>query len=290
MGKVSPDWPGDFVGREILALTLLSQNRGSEPPVLDELLRYVESHLNARGYLGPVLPAGIQNEQYLSGHSWLLRGLCEHYRWKHDALSLRLLKSIIDGLVLPARGAYARYPIDPSQRVHHGEMAGQIKGEAIDGWQLSSDIGCAFIALDGVTQAAGIDPSPQLDSMIQEMIARFAQTDLVKVQAQTHATLSATRGILRYYADHHDPKYLELARRTAELYFSNATTEHFANYNWFGRPEWTEGCAVVDSLMVCMQLYEATWQPIYLKRAQMIYLCRAAQRRIRLRCLCRRQG
>ena len=35
-------------------------------------------------------------------------------------------------------------------------------------------------------------------------------------------------------------------------------TENFENYNWFGRPEWTEGCAVIDSFIVATRLWRAT--------------------------------
>ncbi|HZZ44733.1 MAG TPA: hypothetical protein VFE58_17485, partial [Tepidisphaeraceae bacterium] len=66
---VSPGWPGDAVGREILALTLLGEETGVESPSLGTLIGDVGKHLNQGGYLGKVLPEGVENEQYLSGHS-----------------------------------------------------------------------------------------------------------------------------------------------------------------------------------------------------------------------------
>jgi hypothetical protein len=224
-----------------------------------------------------VLPEGVENEQYLSGHSWLLRGLCEHYAWKGDQESLGLVKRIVKGLVLPAKGRYAGYPIRAEDRPKTGGVAGNIT-HTVNGWELSSDVGCAFIMLDGATRAWEVAPSPELEGVIREMIARYGEIDLVKVGAQTHATLSAMRGVLRFYATHRDPAYLELVKRNFGLYWEKATTEHYANYNWFGRPEWTEACAVVDSMMLAEQLYGVTGEVGYLEDAQLIYynaLCHA---------------
>jgi uncharacterized protein len=270
LATISPGWPGDAIGREILALTLLAQSTGNESPGLDLLIENVSAHLNDNGYVGPVLTGAVQNEQYLSGHSWLLRGLCEHFAWKHDDRSLSLMRRITGGLLLRSRNQYRHYPIRAEDRSKKGEVAGNIT-RTVDGWELSTDVGCAFIMLDGATAAQQVIPSRELESLIKEMIARFEQVDLVKVAAQTHATLSALRGILRFYESHPDPKYLEFVTRTYALYFSAATTEHYANYNWFTRPEWTEACAVVDSYMLAMQLYAITRDAHYLEDAQLIY-------------------
>ncbi len=289
LATISPGWPGDAIGREILALTLLAQSTGNESPGLDLLIENVSAHLNDNGYVGPVLTGAVQNEQYLSGHSWLLRGLCEHFAWKHDDRSLSLIRRITGGLLFRSRNQYRHYPIRAEDRSKKGEVAGNIT-RTVDGWELSTDVGCAFIMLDGATAAQQVIPSRELESLIKEMIARFEQVDLVKVAAQTHATLAALRGILRFYETHPDPKYLEFVTRTYALYFSTATTEHYANYNWFTRPEWTEACAVVDSYMLAMQLYAITRDAHYLEDGAADLLQRtlprsASQRGIRMRCM-----
>ncbi len=88
---------------------------------------------------------------------------------------------------------------------------------------------------------------------------------------QTHATLSALRGVLRGYETDGEAEMLQLARDTYDLYRREAMTEHFANYNWFGRPDWTEACAVVDSFIVAFQLWRHTGEAAYLADAHHIY-------------------
>jgi hypothetical protein len=54
-------------------------------------------------------------------------------------------------------------------------------------------------------------------------------------------------------------------------------TANYENYNWFGRPEWTEPCAVIDSFIIAMQLYINTSDMRYIDLAQRIYyngMCR----------------
>ena len=82
----SGGWPGDKEGRTILALVLDAQASGRTPLYLDELIRRLPRELNAKGYLGSILE-GSADEQQLSGHGWLLRGLCEYYAWKKDPQS-----------------------------------------------------------------------------------------------------------------------------------------------------------------------------------------------------------
>ena len=77
----SGGWPGDKEGRTILALVLDGRASHREPKYLGELIRLLPEHLNAKGYLGSI-HEGEVDEQQLSGHGWLLRGLCEYYAWK----------------------------------------------------------------------------------------------------------------------------------------------------------------------------------------------------------------
>lgn len=48
-------------------------------------------------------------------------------------------------------------------------------------------------------------------------------------------------------------------------------TANYANYNWFGRPYWTEPCAVVDSYMAAMALFRMTKCRKYAVIANRIY-------------------
>jgi len=60
-------------------------------------------------------------------------------------------------------------------------------------------------------------------------------------------------------------------RERYALYRECAETEHYANYNWFDRPQWTEACAVVDSLLLAIELWRATGEAEYLTTAHHVY-------------------
>ena len=74
-------WPGDWEGRTVLGLTLLSRSTHREARYLDEILRLYPAKMNGQGYFGPPLDPEAVDEQQLSGHGWVLRGLCEYYEW-----------------------------------------------------------------------------------------------------------------------------------------------------------------------------------------------------------------
>jgi uncharacterized protein len=266
----SAGWDGDTEGRTILALTLAAQAAHRDPKYLPEIMRQLPAHLNAQGYLGTVHPDGVVVEQQLSGHGWLLRGLCEYYAWTGESAVLDEVERIVRALALPTRGRHRLYPLDPAQRVQTGSFAGTQQGR-IGNWVVSSDTGCDFIFLDGLTHAYQWLPSAPLQDLIEEMIARFLEMDLVALKVQTHATLTALRSLLRYYETMGRPDLLRAVQQRFDLYRSVAMTENYENYNWFERPEWTEPCAVIDSFIVAVSLWRFTGQIEYLELAHAIY-------------------
>ncbi|WP_230986578.1 beta-L-arabinofuranosidase domain-containing protein [Cohnella fermenti] len=265
------EWPGDWEGRTILALVLLAQATQREPKHLTEIMKRLPNYLNEHGYFGPCHEAGTVDEQQLSGNSWFLRAMVEHYRWKRDDLSLSIVEQITRHLLLPASGHYREYPVLPEQRVFAGDAIGELQQERVGAWRLSTDIGCAFIMLDGATQAYQIVPRPELGELIDEMIAKFKTIDLAGLSFQTHATLSALRGVLRHYETTREQSLLRRAEEVFALYMNAGMTATYANYNWFGRPEWTESCAVVDSFIVAFSLWKHTGKAEYLNTAHHIY-------------------
>ena len=264
-------WPGDMEGRTILALTLLAQATGREPQHLNAILDGLGQHCNARGYMGRILELGLFDEQQLSGHSWLLRGLCEHYLWTGSTADLERIETITNNLLLPLRGGYAAYPARPEDRKQSGEAIGSLDTDPSGNWYSSTDIGCAFITLDGATQVYQITRNPQLGELIEEMIAAYLSLDFVGLSCQTHATLSGLRGLLRYCEQTKSQELLSEAERIWALYQNEGMTENHANYNWFGRPHWTEPCAIVDSLLVAMILWRLTGDPQRITEAHDIY-------------------
>ena len=271
----NPGWPADREGRAVLGQVLIGRavQRVSSQTTL--LLAGMPG-----GVLGvPLDPAAI-DEQQVAGHSWLLRGLCEHHAWLGQAEVLARIRRIVDELFLPLRGRFVGYPIDPARRgPQGGGPAGEHLGGTLDGWRLSSDIGCAFIALDGLTHAYEIDPRPALAALIEEAIARFRELDPVAVGNQTHATLTCMRALLRWHRLLGRPELLAHVQRLFDIYLGTASTEQHHNWNWFGRPQWTEPCAVVDAFEVAIGLWRATGEAARLAQAQEILFTGLARQR-----------
>lgn len=251
----------------MLSQTLSAMATGREPAGLDEAMAQLAGKMNERGYLGRILPSPMADEQQLSGHGWLLRALCAYYEYRKMDVTLFLIEGVVMNLFLPLRETYREYPTDPALRLGGGDMSGHVFA-ATGNWHLSTDTGCAYIPLDGLTHAYSVYPAcpmrKALGEMIEEMIDQFLALDPVGMQLQTHATLTATRGILRMYSVTGNEKYLTAAKRIFDLYLAHGMTVNYENQNWFGRPEWTEPCAVVDSFMVAAQLYAATGKEKYL--------------------------
>lgn len=265
------DWPGDMEGRTLLALTLLEQAAGHPAVYLSETLARFPAHMNPAGYFGKTSSANLIDEQQLAGHGWVLRGLCERYLETKNPAAFQLIENIINHLALPTKGAHASYPIFPADRVN---TKGDYMGTAVQQlgpWKLSTDIGCDFIFMDGVTQAATILQRADVNALADEMVARFLEVDLAANKAQTHAALTGIRAILRWAAFTGRPELLAAAEQRFQLYLAEGMTENHANWNWFGRPTHTEPCAVVDAFMIAVQLWQQTGKPAYLEQAHLIY-------------------
>lgn len=259
-------WPGDWEGRTILALVLLGQATGREPAFLSDILTQLKQSLNEKGYLGEALSGGFINEQQLSGHNWLLRGLLEFYQWKKDPQTKRMIRNIFENLYLPLLepDAYQRYPLEPSSHSFDGAADGHLQESVVDGWKLSTDIGCAFMSIDGLSQYYQIFKDQRALLLLQNMIDWFCCIDFCRTSMQTHASLTATRGIIRLYETTRMPKLLEFAISLFELYQQHGMTENYANYNWFDRPTWTEPCGIVDAYLLAMELFRFTNNTVYL--------------------------
>ena len=282
-GQNVRSWPGDFEGRALLAITLMSRTTGQEPDYFPAMVAEYRDHLNPQGYFGPALDLRAINEQQLSGHGWYLRGLCEYYEWKRDPQTLAQIRAVVHNLALPLCGSYAKYPIDPALRTravaatNPGAVDGQLNGQHGD-WAVSSDTGCAFIFLDGlahawvVLKAAGDGDTAALKELIDEAIERYIQMDLVAIKAQTHASLTGMRTLLRVVGETGDAKLLHAVEERYRLYRATAMTANYANTNWFGRQDsWTEPCAIIDSYMVATQLWQHTGDAAYLEDAHLIW-------------------
>ena len=267
----SGNWPGDTEGRTILGLVLDAQASHRTPKYLEEIIHRIPAHLNSKGYMGPIYE-GKAHEQQLSGNGWLLRGLCEYYEWKRDPKVRDLISSITRNLFLGIADKYATYPIAPNERKQGiGAESGSIADTQGD-WMLSTDIGCVFIGMDGLIHAYAILQDKDLKAPIETLIDKFLKVDLTGIKAQTHATLTACRGLIRYAEITGDKRFVDEAAKRFRIYVENGMTENYENYNWFDRFEtWTEPCAIVDSYMLAMQLWQHTLDASYLEYAERIY-------------------
>lgn len=270
--KQSGHWPGDTEGRTILGLIMNSKSSNRVPVYLNEIIKRIPDHLNKKGYMGKIHPEGVLDEQQLSGNGWLIRGLCEYYTLKKDPGILKLVKTIVDSLYIPGKGLYQKYPIDPESRnLNIGEAMGTIY-KSVDNWYLSTDVGCVFIGMDGIINAYRLLPSAELKEVIDEMVERFLQMDLIMIKAQTHASLTAMRGLITYATLTNNKTLINEVEKRWNLYLQFGMMETFANYNWFCRYNAaSEPCAIVDSYIVALKLWEITKNETYLPYLDLIY-------------------
>lgn len=265
--------PGDWVGRELLALTLYARLFHAVPPHLEEFVPRMPEAFNARGYIGEILPPGTADENQLGGHNALLRGLSEYFLWRGDERALAAIRSVVANLFVPAQPLFAKYPDKTMKSLVKAEAVGLTVRQPDGPWRgLSTDIGTVFFTLDGLTQAYLCERALELRALIETMIKRYRDIEPVGIGAQTHCTLSTLRGILRWWREvDRQPALLALVQERYGLYRQHAETENHANYNWFGRPEWTEPCAVVDAFMLAVQLWDATGSAEFLEEAHRIF-------------------
>ena len=264
------DWPGDWEGRYLLAGVLLRRLTGRKTAPLSYLLEHLNEHTNEYGYFGKATDGTSVSEQQISGNGWFLRGLCEYYADFPAPIIREKIQSIVENLYIKCADLYARYPVSGTRA--QGGVSGNTVGEN-GGWLLSSDVGCAFIALDGLTAAYALFPSARLKNFIDGCIRVFLSIDKRGAHMQTHATLTCCRALLRMYRAAKEEAYLARAREVFDLYTAHGMTLTYENFNWFGREDtWTEPCAVIDSLIAALDLYDATALPQYRTLARRIWL------------------
>lgn len=261
------EWPGDWQGRTMLALAYhckVCEKHEKEITFsqLKEIVLSLDEYTNEDGYFGETFNGIYVNEQQISGNSWFLRGLCEYYKLSSDSSVLNRLNKISKTYLSRLKDFYLNYPKVTRE---NGLVGGHLQKEIVNGWLLSSDVGCAFIMLDGITQVYEITKNILLLPVIEQMLNKFEEIDYVKYNCQTHAVLSGTRGVLRFYKITKNERWLKLAIHNFKIYKDYGMTLNYANYNWFGKPSWTEPCAIIDSLIIAQELFRYTSEWKYVK-------------------------
>lgn len=265
---IGSEWPGDKAGRALLAFVSHYKIHQLKNPCMLKMLDAIPKVTDDKMYFGDKTGA-VVFEQQLSGHSWYLRGLCEYYEQFHDERALLYMRRTVEDVYLPTKNRFHSYPVE---REHaEGGVSGH-NYEVVDGWQLSTDVGCAFMSVDGLSHYYELTKDEAVKELLDEMITKFDSIDKVEIQAQTHCTLTAARGLVRLYKVTGDRGYLDKAEGLFSLYVQHGMTYTYQNFNWFGKGDtWTEPCAIVDSLMLAGMLYELTGDADYRTYAARIY-------------------
>lgn len=261
-------WPGDWEGRSLLAFACLYEITKEEIPCMHKMVNLLKQQTNEDFYFGKPFDGKIVDEQQLSGHSWYLRGLVKYAENFGGEIAEKAMRSIVSNLYLSIGEWYKKYPLE---RNGTGGVSGEVIG-VMDGWKLSSDVGCAYMCVDGLAHYYAYTKDEKCLRFLNEVISIFTETDFVKYGFQTHTTLSCLRGILKLYETTRNQEYLDIVRDKFELYLCYGMTLTYENYNWFGKENsWTEPCAVVDSFILSTRLYKITNDEKYLTFARRIW-------------------
>jgi len=268
--KTNYSWPGDWEGRALLSFMCLYEINGKKISCADEIVKQLNKHINSESYFGKEFDGEILDEQQIAGNSWLLRGLLLYYKNFPQENVKIILDNIVENLYLKGLKHFNRYPIQ-REKSSIGEVSGN-EYLNLEGWKLSTDIGCAFIALDGISEYYKMSKKSSVKYLFEIMAEKFVKIDFLKINMQTHATLSGIRGLLTFYEATGEKKYLIYSRKIFQLYIEHGMTLTYENFNWFNRKDtWTEPCAVVDSLIIALKLYKYFKEDEYLKLARRIY-------------------
>ena len=263
------DWPGDWEGRALLAFLCHYEINKQTVPHLFDFFEKIPEKTNQYHYFGKPFDGIIADEQQLSGHNWYLRGLLKYYDIFSCDKARDYAESVVENLYLPIADWYTHYPLERSSI--GGDVSGSVTG-VIDGWKLSSDIGCAFMCVDGLAHYFKVTHDKRVYDLLDGIITLFDSIDLLKYKLQTHTTLTCLRGILLLYKTTKKRKYLEIVKNKFAFYQNYGMTLTYENFNWFGREDtWTEPCAVVDSFILATQLYHLTSEDEYLTLARRIW-------------------
>ena len=136
-------------------------------------------------------------------------------------------------LLIPAKDGLRGIPLSKADRA--AESPARLSGKRPVGSCPQIPAAC-LSCWTGQPTHIKLRKNEELRSVIEIMIEKFMQEDVRTLKFQTHATLSATRGILRFYGATHEQKYLDYAVQRMEEYVSSGMTETYMNYNWYQRP------------------------------------------------------
>ena len=267
--RTCESWPGDWVGRTLLAQIHLYELTGREIPAMHEIVETLDGYINENGHLGQPFDGKIADEQLITGHQWYLRALVRYAKIFGSEKAMSIAKWTVEGLYLPLLPWFENYPLE--RHAKKGGIDGN-RDEVLCGWELSTDVGCGFMCMDGLADYYEATGDVRVFRYLERLIQIFDRIDFVAYGFQTHCTLSCLRAIFRFYEITGDTRYFRMAKDKFELYLLHGMTLTYENFNWFGRENsWTEPCAVVDSFMLANVFYRHTKEERYLVLARRIW-------------------
>lgn len=265
-------WYGDWEGRTLLAMERLLPFFGYRPQNYVGFMKELDAHLNAEGYFGPMIgEGGDLNEQQLAGNSWYLRALCVAYENRAEPRTLERIRRVVENLYLKHQDEIADYPVDVDGSENGNYTAGSLT-KKIGSWRLSSDSGCIYISLDGLSHAYEITRDERLKQLIELLLSFFVRTDFSKKHFQTHAFLSGVRGAIRFFESTGNEKAFGLAEKYFDYYLTTSLNYVYENYGVLNKACGSEGCAVVDEAMLCATFYRLTGKEKYLALYRKIFV------------------
>ncbi|RFA15544.1 hypothetical protein B7R22_06890 [Subtercola boreus] len=278
---VDDPWPGDLAGRLLLSLSRFARAGWPALPHAAELFEAMLQAVEGHGYFGPPL-GDVVDEQQVACHGWVVSGMLQYSAVSGDARASVAAFRIVDTLLLPALARLESYPFDRDTSAVVGEASGSADVIA-NGWQLSTDIWCLFLSLNGLVPSYLESGRTEIAAAIVSLRRVLDRVDVVGKRAQLHATLAAARCLADFaeagLAGADDSgvgadQFLAAQTTALRLYDSYAAhgrTLNYATFNWFGRPDsWTEPCAIVDSLALAYTLWRLTRDDRYLADAHRV--------------------
>ncbi|GGF37792.1 hypothetical protein [Subtercola lobariae] len=184
-------WPGDLAGRLLLSLSRFARAGFPALPHATELVEGMLEAVNAEGYFGEVL-GEVVDEQQVACHGWVVSGLLQYAAVSGDARASVAAFRIVDALLLPALARLDSYPFERDTSADVGEASGSAE-VILNGWRLSTDIWCVFLALNGLVPSFQQSGRSDIAAAIVLLRAVLDRVDVVAKRAQLHATLAAAR-------------------------------------------------------------------------------------------------
>lgn len=246
------EWCGDWEGRTLLAVSCLEELFGEEVVFSKSLWEKYVEHLNEGMYFGPVFEGECINEQQFAGNSWFLRSLCNEYEKSKDLKLYEQIKTVVYELYIKASDRFLNYPID-FDVAQNGGVIGELNVR-FENWRISSDVGCLYISIDGLSHAYKIIKDPSLRRLIDKLIGMMYSTNIEEKNFQSHAFLSGIRGILRM-GELEGEEYYKIVEELFAYYLKDSVNGVYEGSGVIGKPAPSEGCAVIDSAMIALRLY-----------------------------------